>query len=64
MEDNFSFDEEIDEARDVKRKKLAYKEAVAEAKQQMLTYRAYAETFDTREVDGCQRRQANSGISK
>ena len=32
MEDNFSFDEEIDEARDVKRKKLAYKEAVAEAK--------------------------------
>ena len=25
----------------------------------MLTYRAYAETFDTREVDGCQRRQAN-----
>jgi hypothetical protein len=32
MEDNFSFDEEIDEVRDVKRKKLAYKEAVAEAK--------------------------------
>ena len=25
----------------------------------MLTYRAHAETFDTREVDGCQRRQAN-----
>ena len=35
MEDNFSFDEEIDEARDVKRKKLAYKEAVAEAKQHL-----------------------------
>tara|TARA_A100001201_G_scaffold13854_3_gene16888 strand:- start:2252 stop:3424 length:1173 start_codon:yes stop_codon:yes gene_type:complete len=35
MEDKFSFDEEIDEARDVKRKKLAYKEAVAEAKQHL-----------------------------
>ena len=35
IEDNFSFDEEIDEARDVKRKKLAYKEAVAEAKQHL-----------------------------
>ena len=35
MEDNFSFDEEMDEARDVKRKKLAYKEAVAEAKQHL-----------------------------
>jgi hypothetical protein len=32
IEDRYSFDEEIDEARDVKRKKLAYKEAVAEAK--------------------------------
>ena len=32
IEDRYSFDEEVDEARDVKRKKLAYKEAVAEAK--------------------------------
>ena len=32
LEDNFSFDEETDEPRDVKRKKLAYKEAVAQAK--------------------------------
>ena len=32
MEDNFSFDEEVDEERDVKRKKLAMKEQVAEAK--------------------------------
>jgi len=32
MEDNFSFDEEVDEERDVKRKKLALKEQVADAK--------------------------------
>ena len=32
IEDNFKVDEEVDEERDVKRKKLAYKEAVAEAK--------------------------------
>ena len=32
IEDKFSFDEEVDEPRDVKRKKLAYKEAVAEAR--------------------------------
>jgi len=32
LEDQFSFDEEIDEPRDVKRKKLAHKEAVANAK--------------------------------
>jgi len=32
IEDKFSFDEEVDDPRDVKRKKLAYKEAVAEAK--------------------------------
>ena len=32
IEDNFSFDEEVDEERDVKRKKLAFKEAVAEAR--------------------------------
>jgi len=32
MEDNFAFDEDIDEERDVKRKKLAMKEQVAQAK--------------------------------
>jgi len=32
MEENFHFDKEIDEERDVKRKKLAKKEAIAEAK--------------------------------
>ena len=32
IEDRFSFDEEVDEPKDVRRKKLAYKEAVAEAK--------------------------------
>jgi len=32
MEDSFSFDEEIDEPRDIKRKKLAFKEQVANAK--------------------------------
>ena len=32
IEDNFSFDEEIDEPNDIKRKKLAYKEEIAKAK--------------------------------
>ena len=32
IDDNFNFDEELDETKDIKRKKLAYKEAVAEAK--------------------------------
>ena len=32
MEDSFSFDEEVDEPRDIKRKKLAFKEQVADAK--------------------------------
>jgi hypothetical protein len=32
MEDNFSYDEEVDEERDVKKKKLAYKEEIAKAK--------------------------------
>ena len=32
MEDNFSFDEEMDEERDVKKKKLAFKEEIAKAK--------------------------------
>jgi hypothetical protein len=35
IEDRFSFDEDVDAERDVKRKKLAYKEAVAEAKQHL-----------------------------
>ena len=35
MEDKFSFDEDEDEKRDVKRKKLALKEQVAEAKQHL-----------------------------
>ena len=32
IEDNFSYDEELDEERDVRRKKLAFKEEIAEAK--------------------------------
>ena len=32
MEDNFSYDEDLDDAKDIKRKKLALKEQVAEAK--------------------------------
>ena len=32
IEDNFSFDEELDEERDIRRKKLAYKEEVAKAR--------------------------------
>ena len=32
IEDNFQYDEEIDEERDVKRKKLAFKEEIAQAK--------------------------------
>jgi len=35
MEDNFSFDEEEDEPKDIKRKKLALKEQVAQAKQHL-----------------------------
>jgi hypothetical protein len=35
MEDNFSFDEDMDEDRDVRRKKLALKEQVAQAKQHL-----------------------------
>ena len=35
MEDKFSFDEEMDEEKDVRRKKLALKEQVAEAKQHL-----------------------------
>ena len=32
MEDNFSFDEDLDEERDIRKKKLAYKEEIAKAK--------------------------------
>jgi hypothetical protein len=32
LEDNFKYDEELDEARDIRKKKLAYKEEVAKAK--------------------------------
>ena len=32
LDDNFAFDEEIDEERDIRRKKLAYKEEVAKAR--------------------------------
>ena len=32
MEDNFDFDEDVDEAREIRKKKLAYKEEVAKAK--------------------------------
>lgn len=33
MEDNFKYDEDVDEERDIRKKKLAYKEEVAKAKQ-------------------------------
>ena len=32
IEDKFSFDEDLDDERDIKRKKLAFKEEVAEAR--------------------------------
>ena len=32
LEDNFSFDEDVDEERDIKRKKLAFKEEIAKAR--------------------------------
>ena len=35
MEDNFDFDEDVDEARDIRKKKLAYKEEVAKATQHL-----------------------------
>ena len=31
IEDNFSYDEEVDEEREIRKKKLAYKEEVAKA---------------------------------
>ena len=33
MEDNFDFDEDVDEPREIRKKKLAFKEEVANAKQ-------------------------------
>jgi len=35
LEDNFQFDEELDEARDIRKKKLAYKEEVAKARKHL-----------------------------
>ena len=35
MEDNFQFDEELDEPRDIKKKKLAFKEEIAKAKKHL-----------------------------
>jgi hypothetical protein len=35
IEDNFSFDEEVDEEREVRKKKLAYKEEVAKARKHL-----------------------------
>ena len=35
LEDNFKFDEELDEARDIRKKKLAYKEEVAKARKHL-----------------------------
>ncbi|SVC42288.1 uncharacterized protein METZ01_LOCUS295142, partial [marine metagenome] len=35
LEDNFNYDEEVDEARDVKKKKLAFKEEVAKARTEL-----------------------------
>ena len=35
IEDNFSFDEEVDEEREIRKKKLAYKEEVAKARQHL-----------------------------
>ena len=36
MEDNFKFDEDVDEDREIRKKKLAFKEEVAKAKQYFL----------------------------
>ena len=40
MEDSFSYDEEIDEERDIKRKKLALKESIAEAKSSLTSLKS------------------------
>ena len=40
MEDYFSYDEEVDEERDIKRKKLALKESIAEAKSSLTSLKS------------------------
>jgi len=40
IEDNFAYDEEVDEERDVRKAKLAYKEEVAKAKQHLETLKS------------------------
>tara|TARA_R110000868_G_scaffold73960_1_gene214068 strand:+ start:2633 stop:3754 length:1122 start_codon:yes stop_codon:yes gene_type:complete len=40
IEDNFDFDEDIDEERDIRKKKLAFKEEIAKAKQYLETVKA------------------------
>lgn len=40
MEDSFSYDEEVDEERDIKRKKLALKESIAEAKSNLTSLKS------------------------
>lgn len=40
MEDSFSYDEEVDEERDIKRKKLALKESIAEAKSSLTSLKS------------------------
>ena len=40
IDDNFSFDEEVDDPRDIKRKKLAFKEEVAQAKNHLENQKA------------------------
>ncbi len=47
IEDNFSFDEEVDEPRDIKRKKLAYEEEIAKA----IKWRAEAAKDQPTEAD-------------
>ncbi len=40
IDDNFSYDEEVDDAKDIKRKKLAFKEEVAQAKNHLEAQKA------------------------
>lgn len=40
IDDNFSYDEEVDDAKDIKRKKLAFKEEVAQAKNHLENQKA------------------------
>ena len=48
MEDNFSYDEEVDEERDIRKKKLAYKEEIAKAKDVKLEELPHPETDEDR----------------